>query len=307
MTEHKPRIVIVAGPTASGKTSLGMELAEWAGGEIVSADSVQIYRYMDVGSAKPGPAERARIAHHMIDIRYPNEEFTAGEYVREARQSIAEILRKGKTPFVVGGTGLYIRLLLGGIAPFPEPDYRLRAKLRNEEGGRPGTLFDRLSRVDPDAARNAGKENLVRIIRALEIFELTGERISRLQKEHAFTDRPYDYLFLCLGPERKVLYERIDTRVDSMIEGGLWDEVSNLYKLGYTRELRSMNSLGYRHAGMLLAGEIGADEAVRLLKRDTRRYAKRQVTWFRSEPEAVWCDPDRREGIRLMVTHFLGK
>ena len=307
MEGTKPKIVVIAGPTASGKTTLGIDLAEAFKGEIVSADSIQIYRYMDVGSAKPTQEEQSRAPHHMIDIRLPDQPYSAGEYMREARQCVDRILARGKLPLVVGGTGLYIRALLRGVVDSAPTDPLVRTRLRNEEHTRgAGTLYSRLTRVDPDAAATVSPGNLYRIIRALEVVELTGKKMSELQRDHAFEDRPYRYLFICLEPERKVLYDRIDKRVDSMINGRLLMEVCNLYQLGYSRRLKPLQSLGYRHAGMVLAGEIGLDEAVKLMKRDTRRYAKRQFTWFRSEPEVVWCDPAQGHGIRFMIANYLG-
>lgn len=308
MNPNKPKVVVIAGPTASGKTSAGLSLGEQFAGEIVSADSVQIYRYLDVGSAKPTLEERARVTHHMIDIRDPDEEFSAGDYVREARRCIREIADRGAVPFVVGGTGLYIRLLLGGIGDMPAADHELRERLRSEERAKgTGTLHARLADLDPDAAEDIPPQNLTRIVRALEVIYLSGKRFSQIRAEHAFRDRPYDELLLCLTPPREELYKRIDQRVDSMIESGLLEEVSNLFQRGYARGLKSMQSLGYRHAGLILDGELEHDDAVRLMKRDTRRYAKRQFTWFRSEPEAMWFDPDDYEGIGCMVSRFLGR
>ncbi len=299
---------MIGGPTASGKTAVGIRLAERFGGEIVSADSVQVYRYLDVGSAKPTAEEQSRVRHHMIDVRDPDEEFSAGDYVREARRRVDAILEKGGLPLVVGGTGLYIRLLLGGIVDLPGAAHALRKKLLEEEdAGGEGTLFGRLLAVDPETAGLTGPHNLMRIVRGLEVFEITGKRLSEIRMEHAFTDRPYRSLFVCCTPARPALYERIDNRVDSMIKGGLFDEVRSLYERGYTRELKSLQSLGYRHAGLVLAGEKDRDEAIRLMKRDTRRYAKRQFTWFRSEPDVNWFDPAEAGSIELAVAHFLDR
>jgi tRNA dimethylallyltransferase len=308
MGYDKPKIVVIAGPTASGKTAVGIELAERFRGEIVSADSIQIYRFMDIGSAKPSAEELRRVKHHMIDIRDPDEDFSAGDYLRDARESIRRIIEKGRVPLVVGGTGLYIRMLLGGIAPMPPGQPELRRKLREEEKRQgEGALFRRLSQVDPDTAAITPSNNIIRIIRGLEIYESTGKRMSELQRGHAFRDRPFQSLFLCLSPDRRFLYERIDNRVDNMIKGGLIEEVAVLYERGYPRELKSMQSLGYRHAGMVLAGEATLSEAVDLMKRDTRRFAKRQFTWFRSEPEVLWIGPEQINSIGSIVDNFLGQ
>lgn len=307
MAEDKPKIVVVAGPTASGKTEVGIRLAQAFGGEIVSADSVQVYRHMDVGSAKPTPEERRLAPHHLIDIRDPDEDFSAGDYVEEARKSIKDIVQRGRVPLVVGGTGLYIRLLIRGVAQLPRGHPELRRRLREEEATAEGSLYARLEEIDPETARKTGPRNIPRIIRALEVFELTGKSMSLAQKEHSFHDQRYDCLFVGLDPGRSLLYERIDNRVDSMIKGGLLEEVGQLYELGYGRDLKSMQSLGYRHAGMALAGELDLRSATDLMKRDTRHYAKRQCTWFRSEPEVLWFDPKEIEGIGLMVRNFLGQ
>lgn len=308
MRAHRPKIVVLAGPTASGKTGLGLMLAEEFGGEIVSADSIQVYRYLDVGSAKPTAEERARVPHHMIDVRSPDEQFSAGDYVREARASIRAVLDQGAVPFVVGGTGLYIRLLLGGIVDVPASDFSVRQRLL-EEARRCGEakMWTRLSQVDPETARQTSAANLVRVLRGLEVLELTGKPLSAIQRGHALSDRPYASLFLVVSPPREVLYERIDKRVDSMIKGGLLEEVARIYGSGYSRELKPLQSIGYRHAGMVLAGEMGEREAIALMKKDTRRYAKRQFTWFRSEHGALWYDPEDVSRIRLEVSHFLGR
>jgi tRNA dimethylallyltransferase len=305
--QEKPKIVVLAGPTASGKTAVGIKLAQMYNGEIVSADSIQVYRHMDVGSAKPTPEEMALVRHHMIDIRDPDEEFTAGDYVREARECIKNIVARGKNPLVVGGTGLYIRCLLGGIVELPPAQPSMRARLLQEERtGGAGTLFATLKKVDTETALRIDPHNLPRVIRALEVFLVTGKPLSMLVREHSFDDRPYRWLFICLAPERSLLYERIDKRVDCMIKGGLIEEVVRLSERGYSRDLKSMQALGYRHACMVVAREMDREDAVRLMKRDTRRYAKRQLTWFRAEPEVLWCDPEEIEGIGLNVGDFLG-
>jgi len=302
---NSPKILVIAGPTASGKTGLGIQLAERVSGEIVSADSIQIYRYMDIGSAKPTAEERERVAHHMIDVRDPDEEFSVGDYVREAREAIDKILEMGRVPLVVGGTGLYIRSLLGGIADLPPAQPALRRRMLREEAACKGTLFDRLMQIDPTTARRTSSANIPRIIRALEVFEVTGKTMSQVQEEHSFLDRPYQHIFICLSLNRKLLYERIDKRVDSMIEGGLMEEVVSLQERGYSPNLNSMQSLGYRHVNMVLSGQIEKQQAIRLMKRDTRHYAKRQLTWFRSEPEVLCFDHEEIAGIGLMVDNFL--
>jgi tRNA dimethylallyltransferase len=302
----KPKVVIVAGPTASGKTSVALELARRFRVSIVSADSIQIYRFLDIGSAKPTILERQRVPHYMIDIKYPDEQFSAGDYVREARSVIAKIVEKSMVPLVVGGTGLYIRLLKGGIADIPRADLALRTRLRESERKEGiGALYSKLECVDPESAKTIDPCNFVRILRALEVFELTGKPISEFHKEHALRDCPYDILYLGLNPGREKLYGSINHRVDSMMDGGLLDEVKDLYDRGYSRELKSLQSLGYRHAGMVLAGQMSISEATLLMKRDTRHYAKRQLTWFKSEPDVRWFDPQEISTIGVEVDNFL--
>lgn len=304
--DPRPRVVVVAGPTASGKSALGFELALALGGEIVSADSVQIYRYMDMGTAKPSKEEQAEVPHHMLDIRGPDEYYSAGDYMHEARVTADKILARGRIPLVVGGTGLYIRLFLGGMVDKAPRDSRLREELRQqEEHGGPGTLYRRLQQVDPAMARSLAPGNIARICRALEVFELTGRQLSEIQAEHAFCDRPYRSLFICLSPPRETLYERIDRRVEDMIAGGLMEEVQGLVSMGYDLGLRPMQSIGYRHIGWVLSGQMSLHDATERMKQDTRRYAKRQFTWFRSEPGVLWCDPTQKDRIRRMVVDFL--
>jgi len=302
----KPRIVVIGGPTASGKSRAALEAAEALGGEIVSADSVQIYRGMDIGTAKPTKEEQRAIPHHLLDIRDPDEYFSAGDYVREARRVIENILSRGRVPLVAGGTGLYIRLLLGGIVEDAPRDPQLREQFRKEEElGGSGTLFRRLQRIDPAAAGGISERNISRICRALEVFELTGRRFSEIQAGHALQDRPYRYFFLCLAPERRELYARIDQRVDEMIAVGLMEEVKALMAMGFGLDLRPMQSIGYRHMGWVVTGQADMAAAVEGMKGDTRRYAKRQLTWFRSEPDGVWCDPGHKNRIRCMIDDFL--
>lgn len=308
MAKCKNKIIVLAGPTASGKTALAIRLATLFNGEIVSADSIQIYRGMDIGSAKPTEAEKARIYHHMIDIRDPNEDYSVGDYVKEARSVIESMVAKGTVPFVVGGTGLYIRGLLGGMLDLPPSDPVVRAALLKEiqEYGQ-SALYEKLDRIDHESAVRIGAHNTSRMVRALEIFELTGKKMSDLVDEHVFSDRPYDALFLCITPDREVLYERIDNRVENMLNTGLLQEVTNLRSMGYSSGLKSMQSLGYRHAAMILDGEADAEEAARLMKRDTRHYAKRQLTWFRSESDAKWFDPFNISNIEVCIENFLGQ
>jgi tRNA dimethylallyltransferase len=306
--QYRPKIIVLAGPTAAGKTSAGMELARRFNGEIVSADSVQLYRRLDIGSAKPTRMERQMVRHHMIDIREPDEDFSAGDYVREAGQAINEIADAGGTPIIVGGTGLYIRLLLRGIADLPKADNELRKRYREIEATQgPYALHEILREKDPQTAENTPKEHITRIIRALEVYDLTGRRISEALQEHGLSERPYDHIFFCLAPQREVLYERIDKRVDIMINGGLIDEARSIIAMGFDKSLKPLQSLGYRHALMVIEGKMDLSEATELMKRDTRRYAKRQLTWFSSEPEVMWFDTDDIATLSSKAGQFLGR
>lgn len=303
----KPKVIIIAGPTASGKTAIALTLAREFQAAIVSADSVQVYRFLDIGSAKPTLSERNSVQHYMIDIRYPDQDFSAGDYVKEARAVIEKIVEKSMVPLVVGGTGLYIRLLRGGIADLPQADIKLRSKFRElEQKEGSGSLFRKLEAIDPASAQKIGPSNLGRILRALEVFELTGRPISEFHKDHALRDCPYEILYVGLTSQREKLYRSIDNRVDSMINGGLLEEARDLFDRGYNKNLKSLQSLGYRHAGMVLAGEMDLSEATQVMKKDTRHYAKRQLTWFRSEPDVRWFDPQEISTIGVEVDNFLG-
>ena len=290
MSSDKP-ILIIAGPTAVGKTDASLLLAQRLGAEIVSADSMQIYRSMNIGTAKPSAEERRLVYHHMIDIVAPDQPYSVGDYLRDARAAIDGILSSGGVPVVVGGTGLYIRALTRGLFHGPPADLELRERLlRREAEGASGTLYADLVKVDPEAAIKIHPNDLRRTVRALEVYYLRDRKLSEFQREHAFGDRPYRFTMLFLVRSRKELYPRIEKRVDRMIEGGLEAEVRTLLDRGYSTDLVSMQGLGYKQFIDHFLGRTSRDEAVALLKRDTRRYAKRQFTWFRREPDAVWVD-----------------
>ncbi len=304
----RPKVIVLCGPTGIGKTELSLELAEEFGGCIVSADSMQVYRFMDIGTAKPGLTEQARVPHYMIDVADPDEPFDAAEYAGRARACIDEIESLGRLPLVIGGTGLYIKALLHGLCRARPSSPEIRARLSREaeeKGAR--ALYDRLSSADPETAGSIHPNDLYRIKRALEVYELTGRPISHYRRAHGFREDPYDALKICLSVDRQTLYERIDRRVDRMVSSGLLDEVRGLLKKGYFRELKSMNALGYRHMADYLYGELDWDEALRLMKRDTRRYAKRQLVWFRKDRELLWMDPGDMDSIRVEIRKFLGR
>jgi len=290
ISKEKP-ILILAGPTAVGKTDASIFLAQESGAEIVSADSMQIYRGMDVGTAKPSLEQRRLVYHHMIDIAEPDQPYSVGDYLRDARAAIDGILASGGTPMVVGGTGLYIRALTKGLFHGPPADLELRERLLLREAeGEPGLLYADLVKIDPEAAVKIHPNDLRRTVRALEVYYLRDKKLSDFQREHSFQDRPYRFLLLFLVRSRGELYSRIDQRVDQMIGAGIEAEVRTLMEKGCHPELSSLQGLGYKHFIDYFTGKTSRDETVELLKRDTRRYAKRQFTWFRREPEAVWVD-----------------
>ncbi len=295
------KLFVILGPTAVGKTEISLALAEEIGAEIISADSMQVYRGMDIGTAKPTPAERARVPHHLIDVAEPWEEFSAGRYVSLADEAIANIKRRGKIPLVVGGTGMYVRALLEGIFDGPGADFKLREGLAETESGEPGTLHNMLKKIDSRAAERIHPSDTRRIIRALEVFEKTGKTISESQRQwrgEGSEGGRYDYKIAGLTRPRTELYRRIDERVEKMMKNGLLEEVWALRKNGCARGLPSMQALGYKQLMAHLdggglstgGGEPGLEEAVRLIKRDTRRYAKRQYTWFNAQKNMAWIN-----------------
>lgn len=290
MSKPKP-ILIIAGPTAVGKTDASILLAQESGAEIVSADSIQIYRGLDIGAAKPTKEQRALVYHHLIDIVEPDQPYSVGDYLRDARSALDGILSSGGTPIVVGGTGLYIRALTRGLFHGPPADLALRERLLlRESEGVAGTLYSDLVKVDPDAAVKIHPNDLRRTVRALEVYYLRDRKMSDFHREHAFQDRPYSFTLLFLVRGRGELYPMIEQRVDRMIENGLEDEVRMLKERGYSESLSSLQGLGYKHFMDYFQGRFTREETIANLKRDTRRFAKRQFTWFRREPGAVWVD-----------------
>jgi len=302
----KPKVIVICGPTGIGKTSVSIRLAEKSGGEIISADSMQIYRYMDIGTAKPTVDERDRVLHHMIDIVDPDGDFDAVRFAEMARQKVTQLHQRGVMPFVVGGTGLYIKALLQGLFQSNPVDPQIRERLMKEaaENGS-SRLFDHLQQVDPDAADRLHPNDTYRIVRALETIESTGRPISEHQQDHGFSDEPFHALKVCLQMDRQTLYDRIDRRVDLMIDAGFMDEVQKLLGMGYSADLKSMQSIGYRHIIDFIEGRVSWDECVRTLKRDTRRYAKRQFTWFGADKDMIWHRPDEFNQIGELVAAFL--
>jgi tRNA dimethylallyltransferase len=303
---RKPKLIVICGPTGIGKTSTAIEVARANNGEIIGADSMQIYRYMDIGTAKPTPEEQRRVTHHMIDAVDPDVQFDAAQFASLARQHVTQLHDKGIIPFVVGGTGLYIKSLLYGIyqSELVDPEVRSRLKKEATEHGIQW-LFQRLKQCDPVTAQRLHPNDTYRIMRALETYEASGKSISEYQKSHGFSEHPYDVLKIGLNMDRKRLYERINRRVDKMIAAGFVDEVRKLLDLGYAAALKSMQSIGYRHMVDYIQGRLSWKECLRTMKRDHRRYAKRQLTWFGADTEIIWKEPKQLREIMKVVGEFL--
>lgn len=285
------KILIICGPTASGKSELALRLAHALDAEIINADSMQIYCGLDIGTAKPTPDQQAEIRHHLIDVVAPDRLFSAADFSAAADTAIRDISSRGKRVIVAGGTGLYMRALVKGLVASPSGEGRIREELQ-DEAGRVGNeaMLEKLRLVDPGLAAVLHPNNLVRIIRALEVYQLTGIPLSKFQKDHSFAMRRYETLQVGISVDRSLLYGRIDERVERMLSAGLLEEVSGLLEAGFGRDLKAMRSIGYKEAAACLSGELSVGEAARLIKRDTRRYAKRQMTWFKADPDILWFE-----------------
>lgn len=280
-----PRVLAIVGPTGTGKTELACELARRTGAEIIGCDSMQVYRGMDIGTAKPSPELRAQIPHHGIDLVAPDEPMSAGRFAEYARKAALEILQRGRPVILCGGSGLYARAFVGGLISSVEADPLLRAEL---EARSTESLLTELRRSDPESARRISPRDRVRIVRALEIALLIGRPASAIRSQHGFEDRPFDVRWLGIAVERDALVLRLRRRVDRMFAEGLVEEVRSLHAAGYTQELRPLRSIGYREVASLLEARIGEAEAREATVHSTRRYAKRQRTWFRAERELEW-------------------
>ncbi len=291
----KKPLIILTGPTAVGKTKASIGLAKALNGEIISADSMQVYKYMDIGSAKIRPEEMDGITHYLIDELEPDEEFHVVRFQQMAKAAMEEIYAKGKVPIVVGGTGFYIQALLYDI-DFTENEedtvYRTELEALAQEKGAEH-LHEMLRKVDPESADVIHANNVKRVIRALEFYKLTGQKISKHNEKERAKESPYEFCYFVLNDDRQLLYDRIDLRIDKMIEDGLLEEVSALKNKGYTKDMVSMQGLGYKEILDYLNGECSLEEAIYVLKRDTRHFAKRQLTWFRRERDVIWVDKNK--------------
>ncbi len=296
-----PPVIAIVGPTGTGKTELALQLAPRLGAEIVNADSRQVYRGLDVGSAKPSVAARARVPHHMFDVVDPDVPFDCAHYRVLARARIADIQARGRRVLLVGGTGLYLKVLRYGLFPGPARDSDLRASLAALEEAGPGALHARLRGIDPAAADRLHPRDRVRLIRAIEVYELTGKPLSAWQEEHGFRVPELPMRVIGLMMEREVLYEDLNARCQAMVEGGLIDEIKTLWRRGYGSELAPLRSIGYREIGAYLQGRCDLPQAIADMARATRQLAKRQLTWFRADSSISWrnamqIDPERLAG-----------
>ena len=304
----KSPLICIVGPTAVGKTEIAIQLAQQLDAEIVSLDSRQIYREMDIGTAKPTPNQRRAIPHHLIDCVDVDQPFSVAEYQRLADVTIAEIGERGKQPVAVGGAGLYFRSIIDGLFDGPGADAEIRTKLQREadEHGNVA-LHERLRQCDPEAADRVHPNNLVRVIRALEVYELTGKPISALQQQWKLEESRYPFRAFGLDMPREVLYRRIEDRVDLMVAAGLIEEVKGLLDQGYPRNCVAMQSFGYKELIEYVHGVRTLDEAIALLKQNTRRFAKRQLTWFRKDPRIEWIDISQFASMEGIVDNLLAK
>ncbi len=291
----KKPLVILTGPTAVGKTEISIKLAKAINGEIISADSMQVYKYMNIGTAKIGPEEMNGVKHYLIDILDPKEEFNVVEFQKYATNTMKEIHDKGKIPIVVGGTGFYIQALLYDINfedSREDIEYRNELEKLSEDKGRK-FVHEKLREVDPESAKNIHPNNLKKVIRALEYYKETGKKISEHNEEQRQKKSPYNFAYFVLNDRRENLYKGINARVDQMIEGGLIREVQDLLDYGCSKEMISMEGLGYKEIISYLEGENTLEDAIYTLKRDTRHFAKRQITWFKREKEVTWIDKSK--------------
>jgi tRNA dimethylallyltransferase len=301
-------VVVMVGPTAVGKSRVAVEVAKAFETEVLTADSRQVYRGMDIGTDKPTLEERQAVPHRLIDLVAPNESFNAGLYRRQAIDEIERLYRDSRLPLVVGGTGLYVRTLLKGLCDAPPADPIVRATLRQEAKDRGyDHLYARLVEIDPVAAARLHPRDESKVIRTLEVYQLSGRRMSEFQQEHGFAERPYSALIIGLNRDRDALYRRIEERIDWQLAHGLIEETKQLLAQGYQRNSAAMKGLGYRQVAEHLAGEYDVGEMVLRFKRDTRRFSKRQMTWFRKEPGIQWLTIKESESVRYTAALVIGQ
>lgn len=302
----KNKIIVLTGPTAVGKTSLSIKLAKAINGEIISADSMQVYRGMDIGSAKIMPEEMEGVKHYLVDVLEPTDEFNVFVFKQMAMEALSEIYAKGKIPIIVGGTGFYIQALLYDINFEVEDNTQIRSALEMKAAQiGPEALYEELKSRDPEYASTLHYNNVKKVIRALEYIALNGKKFSEHNEEERQKESPYDFRYFVLNDVRQNLYDRIDLRVDLMMKNGLLEEVKNLYDKGYTRSLNSMQGLGYKELLDYFDGLCTLDEAVEKIKLESRHFAKRQLTWFRRERDVIWVQKDKFEYDDEQIIDFM--
>ena len=299
---EKPKIVVICGPTASGKTALGIQVAQQANGEIISSDSMQIYKDMDIGTAKPTPEERAQAVHHLVDFVSPDQRYSVADFKKDATEKIEDILSRGKLPIIVGGTGLYVNSLIHNIEYKEEiTDIEYRNELEKVDLE---TLYKQAQEIDPEAAAKVSQNDRKRITRILEIYHTTGKTKTQMEAESR-KEVKYDYKIFVLTPERDKLYERINLRVDLMMQAGLVDEVKQLLQK-YNEFPTAMQGLGYKEVKEYLDGDITEEEMVEKIKQESRHYAKRQLTWFRQYKDATWLDTFNENNVKIILDKLNG-
>lgn len=305
MNEPRPKLIVVCGPTATGKTALALDIAARVGGEIINADSMQVYRHMDIGTAKPTAAERERAPFHLLDVADPADTFSTGRFRDLARDAAAAIVARGRAAIVAGGTGLYIKALTKGLWEGPPANWDLRRRYKEQEATAPGSLHRRLEGVDPARAAQVHPADYVRLERALEVFDLTGKPLSHWQQEHGFAEQPFQAMKIGLRLPRDAQTAAVDARVEEMMGRGWLREVRQLREMGYGSELPSQAAIGYRELHAHLDGMLTLREAVERAKTSTRQFAKRQRTWFGADVEIAWFDADlEREAAIAAAVRF---
>ena len=306
LIHHQKPVVVLLGPTAIGKSRIAIEIGKAIDTEILTADSRQVYRGMDIGTDKPTLAERQGVPHQLIDLVNPDQHFNVGDYRHHAQSVIERLHSQGQIPLIAGGTGLYIRAMLNGLWSGPPANWELRQQLdRQAEEKGPAYVHEQLSRVDPVLAKRLHPNDYVKVQRGLEVYEALGVPLSEAHQRHRFKESPYHALVIGLSMDREHLYQRIESRVELEIEKGLVQETQQLLDQGFHRQLSSMKSLGYKQMAGYLAGESSYDEAVCLLKRDTRHFAKRQNTWFRKESSVEWVHLEKQNSTTLVTDRIL--
>lgn len=301
---EQQKVLVIVGPTAVGKTELSLRLAEKLDAEIISADSMQVYRGMDLGTAKATVTEQERIKHHLLDVVDPDQAFNVADYLDLATKALNDLQARDRTPILIGGTGLYIDALLDGfLFPDSTADPKLRAQLQEQADRDPDSLYQELSKVDPQSAQKLHPNDVRRVIRALEVYQRTGETMSSLQKKKAKEKRPYLPLYIGLTRDRSELYERVNMRVDEMLAQGLVEEVRTILAK-YPKQPTALQALGYKEIVLYLQGQLDLEEASELLKRDTRRYAKRQLSWFRRNKRIHWFNRSEQQEDEILNSIF---